>query len=301
MRAFLSLLLFLLPLTANAEMKISQLTLSAGSAIGASDYLPFVSVSGGETRRVLISDLFTSSNSNLGTLSTSRLPNPTSSTLGGIRSYAAVSNEFINAISTSGVPSSARPACATLSNAAASCSTDTTSATNISSGTLAKARGGAGADMSSVTFPSSGTLAVTFSSSQVICDTPNGHGSTTGTKIRRWTTCTTTGTDITYADDANAGSTFTINTAGVYALSYTDYATAASVVFGFSNSSAQLTTNIQSITTANRLLLTVSQTNANSSVSTTVRCAASDVIRTHTNGAPNANGADAQFRIVRIN
>lgn len=45
-----------------------------------------------------------------GTLPAARLPNPTSSTLGGIESYAAVSNQWINAISTSGVPSSAQPA-----------------------------------------------------------------------------------------------------------------------------------------------------------------------------------------------
>lgn len=40
----------------------------------------------------------------------SDLPNPSSSTLGGIQSYAAVSNQWINAISTSGVPSSTQPA-----------------------------------------------------------------------------------------------------------------------------------------------------------------------------------------------
>lgn len=37
------------------------------------------------------------------------LPNPGASALGGIRSYAAVSNQWINSISTSGVPASAQP------------------------------------------------------------------------------------------------------------------------------------------------------------------------------------------------
>lgn len=38
------------------------------------------------------------------------LPNPSSTTLGGIQSYASVSHQWINTISTSGVPSSSQPA-----------------------------------------------------------------------------------------------------------------------------------------------------------------------------------------------
>lgn len=45
-----------------------------------------------------------------GTISGSDLPNPSSSTLGGVQSYASVSHQWINTISTSGVPSSTQPA-----------------------------------------------------------------------------------------------------------------------------------------------------------------------------------------------
>lgn len=49
------------------------------------------------------------SNITSGTLPAARLPNPTASTLGGIESYASVSHQWINSISTLGVPSSTQP------------------------------------------------------------------------------------------------------------------------------------------------------------------------------------------------
>jgi hypothetical protein len=45
------------------------------------------------------------------------LPNPGSSTLGGVQSFAAVSHQWINSISTAGVPAASQPAAADLSNA----------------------------------------------------------------------------------------------------------------------------------------------------------------------------------------
>ena len=85
-------------------------------------------------------DTTNAGNISTGTLGAARLPNPSASTLGGVESFTAVSHQWINTISTSGVPSATQPACADLSNAAASCSTDTTNAANIASGTIGTAR-----------------------------------------------------------------------------------------------------------------------------------------------------------------
>jgi hypothetical protein len=54
-----------------------------------------------------------------GSVAAAQLPNPTATTLGGIESYAAVSNQWINAISTSGVPSSTQPAFSNISGTVA--------------------------------------------------------------------------------------------------------------------------------------------------------------------------------------
>jgi hypothetical protein len=85
-------------------------------------------------------DATNASNISTGTLPAGRLPNPSASALGGIESIAATSHEWINSISTSGVPNGTQPACGDLSNSAPSCSTDTTNASNISSGTLSANR-----------------------------------------------------------------------------------------------------------------------------------------------------------------
>jgi hypothetical protein len=55
-----------------------------------------------------------------GTLPAGSLPNPSASTLGGIESLAAVSHQWINQISTSGVPSATQPAFTDISGSVAS-------------------------------------------------------------------------------------------------------------------------------------------------------------------------------------
>jgi hypothetical protein len=84
----------------------------------------------------------TTSGGNVGlmNLTGAQLPNPSSSTLGGIQSLAVVTHKWINTISTSGVPAATQPACGDLSDSTASCATDATNAANIASGTLPSAR-----------------------------------------------------------------------------------------------------------------------------------------------------------------
>ena len=63
--------------------------------------------------------------------------------------------------------------------------------------------------------------------SMVRLNTANGYGST-NTRIRRFTNqVANQGTDITYADSATLGASFTINAAGVYSISYSDSFAAA--------------------------------------------------------------------------
>lgn len=124
----------------------------------------------------------------------------------------------------------------------------------------------------------------------VTVHTGNGYGST-NTAIRRFTTTmTNTGTAITYADSATAGASFTINSDGVYEINYSDVGNNSGPYFGISVNSAQLTTGIQSIAIANRLVMTsVPIALALVPVTRIVRLAAGDVIRPHNGpvGAPD--------------
>ncbi len=85
-------------------------------------------------------DTTNATNIGSGTLPAARLPNPSASTLGGTQSAAAVSHQWIDSLSTSGVPHLSQPACTDISGAAASCGTDATNASNLSSGTVPIAR-----------------------------------------------------------------------------------------------------------------------------------------------------------------
>jgi hypothetical protein len=112
-----------------------------------------------------------------GTLPAVLLPNPSSSTLGGIRSAASVSNQWINSISTSGIPALSQPAFSNISGTATASQLPvaTTGAQgvmqvgiglSVSSGTVSEAQPvttiGSGLSLSSGTLSVSAAGGVTF-------------------------------------------------------------------------------------------------------------------------------------------
>jgi len=146
-----------------------------------------------------------------------------------------------------------------------------------------------------------GSTIAALPTSMVRLHTANGYGST-NTRIRRFTTTVTnTGSDITYADSAANGASFTINTSGIYSISYSDSFTVTGCL-GISLNSSQLTTNVISITTADILDITSNNYGAGNwpdSAHWTGYLAATSVVRAHTD-AGTSGGPAAQFTIVRI-
>jgi hypothetical protein len=136
---------------------------------------------------------------------------------------------------------------------------------------------------------------------QVRLNTANGYGST-NTQIRRFTNIDeNVGSDITYADSATNGASFTINASGVYAISYTDqYSGQGSV--GISKNSNQLTTSINTITASHRIgFVTTSQANLVNGFTWVGKLTAGDVIRPHDSGVTTGTTTTGcQFTIVRI-
>ena len=142
---------------------------------------------------------------------------------------------------------------------------------------------------------------VTTPLSYVRLNTANGYGST-NTKIRRFTNIVNNvGTDITYADSATLGATFTINTSGVYSASFSDQFTTTSLL-GISLNSTQLTTQILAITIGD--ILSVSLTplaNYPGATSATFYATAASVVRAHNDGSTSgANTTGCQFTIARV-
>lgn len=136
----------------------------------------------------------------------------------------------------------------------------------------------------------------------VFITTGNGHGSTNN-KIRRFTTTqSSSGSAITYADSATLGATFTINAAGLYAITYADGSTSASQNFGVSLNSSQLTSDIVLVTAANRLGMTYNVGAGLGNVLTFVALlAAGDVLRPHDAGSNNdASAAGSYFSVRKI-
>jgi len=125
--------------------------------------------------------------------------------------------------------------------------------------------------------------------SQVRVHTANGFGST-NTKIRRFTTIVDDfGSAITYVDSAADGASFTINEDGVYYVSISETAGAGTAHVGMSLNSSQLTTNISTITAADRLtIFEIPDNNGNAAAGWSGKLFAGDVVRPHSQG--NAGG-----------
>ncbi len=171
-------------------------------------------------------------------------------------------------------------------------------------GTMKLARGNAGATTQDVmtvdtsgraAFPQ-GMGAVPATQSMVVVAIANGFGST-NTAVRRWTNIVTNqGSDITYADSATLGGQFTINTAGVYAISVADQYSAANLATG-------ITLNQTSVTavSANQLVI-VSSTAANLvyQCGVTMYFPAGSVIRAVGNGISGTNTVYAYFSATRV-
>jgi hypothetical protein len=160
-------------------------------------------------------------------------------------------------------------------------------ATNVT-GVVAVANGGTG-------------LSASLNSS-VICDTGNGYGST-NTVIRRFTNCTTVSSDITYADSASLGDTFTINTAGNYVMALDDRNTSSTCNLGFTINTPSVTTTIGSVTVANgRIGFAQPGASATFSHLTVPRhLNVNDVVRVHEDGNCNETSSLTQFSLVRMN
>ena len=141
---------------------------------------------------------------------------------------------------------------------------------------------------------------VTTAQSMVQLNTTNGYGST-NTMIRRFTNVVTNqGADIAYADSATLGASFTINTSGVYGITYCD-SFSATAYAGISLNSNQLTTAVFNITVANLLVLATSSAGTNSATcATTIYLPAGSIIRPHADSTTTGNAARGLFTITRV-
>ena len=155
--------------------------------------------------------------------------------------------------------------------------------------------------------PTSGTLvvpstpSVTTPQSMVRLNTANGYGST-NTKILRFTNVTTNqGSDITYTDSATLGASFTINTNGVYSVSFSWASSAATAWSGISLNTTGPTLSITGIPLTEVLAYSYSAgLNYIVTSSATVYLVAGSIIRAHADAQTSSSSPAPIFTIPRV-
>lgn len=152
-----------------------------------------------------------------------------------------------------------------------------------------------------VTIPLTQSGLIQENDSSVRVDSFNGYGSS-GTKIPRFSNPYIVGNDVTYTDSATSGSSFTVNTAGIYDITFNYESSVASQYFGISkNANAALSTDVIGITAANGRLAVnrTTATNHTQSLSWSGPLEEGDIIRPHTQGGAVGNAGYVSFTISK--
>ncbi len=138
------------------------------------------------------------------------------------------------------------------------------------------------------------------SDSSVRVDTANGYGSA-GTKIRRFSNVRDSiGVDVEYLDSATNGASFTVKSAGIYDISYSDQFNVACTL-GISKNASSLTTIIGSLPNQNILAISSpSATNFSMSASWQGYLVAGDIIRAHSDGQLTGATNVATFTMSKV-
>lgn len=134
---------------------------------------------------------------------------------------------------------------------------------------------------------------------EVIVSVANGRGSTNTAIPRFSVTFVEVGTDITYADSATLGASFTINNDGVYGMFYVHGSSVASD-FGISLNSSELSTAIGSITSTDVVVMSdLNAVNKQVTVGAFRKLSSGDVIRPHENTTGTAMST-VRFSIIKL-
>lgn len=149
------------------------------------------------------------------------------------------------------------------------------------------------------------SVATAIGNSAVVMNTGNGYG-VTGTKIRCFmNTESSSGSDISYVSDATNGDYFSINSDGIYMVTYVDTSTTGSNQIGISvnASGADFSTSIASVTPATKRkgLNITPGTSLPGQVPAVMYLVNGDTVRAHTDGFPNASTAAlTRFEIRKV-
>lgn len=131
--------------TITTGVPVACTTSALQTAIGAGVYDASGAAAAAQTAAIASANATAANASNLtsGTIPAARLPNPTASTLGGIESAAVITNNYIDSISTGGVPHLSQPSFANLSGSLATTQAPTaiTGILQDTAGTVSQATG----------------------------------------------------------------------------------------------------------------------------------------------------------------